>query len=173
MKKTKFIVLVAMSVALLIAVQMALSMISGVELVTVILLCLCFCYGARTGLAIATTFSLLRCFFFGFQINVILLYLVYYNLFALFFGLLGKRCSENVTWLQMGIVTFSAVIFTALFTLLDDVITPLIYSFHWNATKVYFLQSLTAMVPQMVCAGVSVLVLFAPLTRVIRKINFQ
>ncbi len=172
MKNTKFIVRVAMSVALLIAVQMALSMISGVELVTVILLCLCVCYGARTGLAIATTFSLLRCFFFGFQVNVMALYLVYYNLFALFFGWLGGRFGGETTWLQRGIVVFSAVVFTALFTLLDDIITPLIYGFHWNATKVYFLQSLTAMIPQMVCAAVSVLVLFTPLTRVIRKINF-
>lgn len=172
MKSTKFIVRVAMSVALLIAVQMALSMISGVELVTVILLCLCFCYGVRTGLAIATTFSLLRCFFFGFQVNVIVLYLVYYNLFALFFGWLGNCIREKNTWLQMGLVVVCSVIFTALFTLLDDVITPWIYGFHRNAAKVYFLQSLTAMIPQMVCAAVSVSVLFAPLTRVIRKINF-
>ena len=67
MKETKFIVRVAMSVALLIALQMALTAISGVELVTVILLCLSFCYGMQTGLAIATTFSLLRCFFFGYR----------------------------------------------------------------------------------------------------------
>lgn len=171
MKSTKFIVLVAMSVALLIAVQMALTMISGVELVTVILLCLCFCYGIRVGLAIATTFSLLRCFFFGFQINVIVLYLVYYNLFALFFGWLGKRFDGETTWLRTGIVVVSAVAFTVLFTLLDDAITPLIYGFHPNAAKVYFLQSLTAMVPQVVCAAVSVSVLFIPLTRVIRKIK--
>lgn len=172
MKSTKFIVRVAMSVALLIASQMALSMLSGVEVVTAILLCLCFCYGVRTGLAIATTFSLLRCFFFGFQINVIVLYLVYYNLFALFFGWLGKCLSERAVWLQLVTVVASAVVFTVLFTLLDDVITPLIYRFHWNAAKVYFLQSFTAMVPQTVCAAVSVCVLFTPLTRVIRKINF-
>lgn len=171
MKSTKFIVLVAMSVALLIAVQMALTMLSGVELVTVILLCLCFCYGIRVGLAIATTFSLLRCFFFGFQINVIVLYLVYYNLFALFFGWLGRRFDVETTWLRTGIVVVSAVAFTVLFTLLDDAITPLIYGFHPNAAKVYFLQSLTAMVPQVVCTAVSVSVLFIPLTRVIRKIK--
>ena len=82
MKETRFIVRVAMSVALLIAVQMALTAISGLELVTVILLCLCVCYGIRTGLAVATTFSLLRCFFFGFQVNVILLYLVYYKYYV-------------------------------------------------------------------------------------------
>lgn len=161
-----------MSVALLIAAQMALSMISGVEIVTVILLCLCFYYGIRTGLAIATTFSLLRCFYFGFQINVIVLYLIYYNLFALFFGWLGKRFAGKLTLLRVGIVVACAVVFTLLFTILDDVITPLIYGFHPNAAKVYFLQSLTAMAPQSVCAAVSVSILFAPLQRVLRRINF-
>ena len=91
MEKTRFVVRVAMCVALLIGGQMALSGISGIEIVTVMLLCFCFHYGIRHGIAVATTFSLLRCFFFGFQVNVIVLYLVYYNLFALFFGWLGKR----------------------------------------------------------------------------------
>ena len=172
MKRTKWIVRVAMSVALLIAVQMALSAISGVELVTVILLCLCFCYGVRTGLAIATTFSLLRCFFFGFQINVIVLYLIYYNLFALFFGWLGKRFAGETTWLQRGLIVASAVAFTIVFTLLDDVITPLMFGFHWNAAKVYFIQSLAAVIPQTICTAVSVSALFIPLTRVIRRIHF-
>ena len=173
MKSTKFIVRVAMSVALLIASQMALSMLSGVEVVTAILLCLCFCYGVRTGLAIATTFSLLRCFYFGFQINVIVLYLIYYNLFALYFGWLGKRYAGEVTFFRSLIVVASAVAFTICFTLLDDVLTPLIYGFHPNAAKVYFLQSLPAMVPQAICAAISVAVLFAPLTKVIRRIDSQ
>ncbi len=161
-----------MSVALLIAAQMALSMISGVEIVTVILLCLCFYYGIHTGLAIGTTFSLLRCFYFGFQINVIVLYLIYYNLFALFFGWLGKRFGGKITLLRIGIVVASAVVFTILFTLLDDLITPLMFGFHPNAAKVYFLQSLTTMIPQSICAAVSVAILFAPLQRVLRRINF-
>ena len=172
MKSTRFIVRVAMSVALLIALQMALHMISGVELVTVILLCLSFCYGIRTGLAIATTFSLLRCFFFGFQVNIIVLYLVYYNLFALFYGWLGKCISKQPAWLQTVVAVASAVVLTAMFTMLDNVITPWVCGLHPNAAKVYFLQSLTAMIPQMICAAVSVSVLFLPLTRVIRKINF-
>lgn len=172
MKKTKFIVRVAMSVALLIAGQMALSMVTGVEIVTVILLCLSFYYGIRTGLAIATTFSLLRCFFFGFQINVIVLYLIYYNLFALFFGWLGKRFTGKITLLRIGIIVAAAVVFTILFTLLDDVITPLVFGFHGNAAKVYFIQSLTAMIPQAICAAVTVSILFAPLLRVIRRIDF-
>ncbi len=172
MNKTKFIVRVAMSVALLIAAQMALTAISGVEIVTVILLCLSFCYGVRTGLAIATTFSLLRCFFFGFQVNVIVLYLVYYNLFALFFGWLGKRFAGKMSLMRIIVIVGFAVVFTIGFTLLDNVITPLLFGFHGNAAKVYFLQSLTAMIPQSICTAITVSTLFVPLTRIIRKINF-
>ena len=172
MKNTKFIVCVAMSVALLIAGQMALSMVSGVEIVTVILLCLSFHYGIKTGLAIATTFSLLRCFFFGFQVNVIVLYLVYYNWFALFFGWLGNRFAGELTACRVVLIAAFAVVFTILFTLLDNVITPLVFGFRGHAAKVYFLQSLTAVVPQSICAAVTVSVLFVPLNKVLRKINF-
>jgi len=172
MNKTKFVVRVAMCVALLIAGQLALTAVSGIEIVTVMMLCFCYCYGIRSGLAIATTFSLVRCLIFGFQINVIVLYLIYYNLFALFFGWLGKRFAGKVSFVKTVIVVACAVVFTVGFTLLDDVITPLIYAFHPNAAKVYFLQSLYAMIPQSVCALVTVSVLFAPLTGVIKKINF-
>ena len=172
MEKTKFIVRVAMCVAILIAGQMALSGISGVEIVTVVLLSFCFSYGIRHGLAIATTFSLLRCFFFGFQVNVIALYLIYYNLFALFFGWLGKRIAGKITLLRLCVIVASAMVFTVLFTLLDNVITPLLFGFSQNAAKVYFAQSLTAMIPQTVCTMVTVSVLFMPLTKVIQKINF-
>ena len=172
MGKTKFIVRVAMCVALLIGGQLALSSVSGVEIVTVMMLCFCYSYGVRHGLAVATTFSLLRCFVFGFQINVIVLYLIYYNLFALFFGWLGGRFAGETTLVKTVIVTVLAVVFTALFTLIDDVVTPLIYAFSEKAARVYFLQSLTAMVPQSVCAAVTVAVCFHPLTRVIKKINF-
>ena len=172
MNKTKFIVRGAMCVAMLIGGQLALSSISGIEIVTVMMLCFCYCYGVRHGLAVATTFSLLRCFVFGFQINVIVLYLVYYNLFAAFFGWLGRRFCGEMTFAKTAIVVASAVVFTVLFTLLDDVITPLIYSFHMNAAKVYFLQSLTAMIPQAICTLVTVSVCFVPLTKVIQKINY-
>ena len=172
MNKTKFVVRVAMCVALLIAGQLALSSVTGIEIVTVMLLCFCYCYGIRHGVAIATTFSLLRCFVFGFQVNVIALYLIYYNLFAIFFGWLGARFTGKNALLKTVVVVVSAVIFTALFTLLDDVITPLIYGFSENAAKVYFYQSLTAMIPQTVCTAVTVTLLFHPLTRVIKKVNF-
>lgn len=171
MQKTKFIVRVAICAAMLIGGQMVLSGISGIEIVTVMMLCLCFSYGIRTGVAIATVFSLLRCFVFGFQVNVIVLYLVYYNLFAVFYGWLGTRFTGKISLLKKGIIVASTMAFTVCFTLLDNVITPLIYGFHANAAKVYFLQSLTAVIPQTICAMVTVAVLFTPLTKVIRKID--
>ena len=171
MNKTKFVVRVAMCVALLIAGQLALSSVSGIEVVTVMLLCFCYCYGVRHGIAIATTFSLLRCFVFGFQINVIVLYLVYYNLFAIFFGWLGARFTGKNTLLKTVIVVASAVVFTVMFTLLDDVITPAIYGFSENAARVYFYQSLTAVIPQTICAAVTVSICFYPLTKVIKKFD--
>jgi hypothetical protein len=74
MQKTKFIVRVAVCVAMLIGAQLALSGVTGIEIVTVMMLCLCYCYGIQAGVAIATVFSLLRCLVFGFQVNVIVLY---------------------------------------------------------------------------------------------------
>ena len=172
MNKTKFIVRVAMCVALLIGGQLALSSVSGVEIVTVMMLCFCFAYGVRHGIAVATTFSLLRCFIFGFQVNVIVLYLVYYNLFALFFGWLGRRFSGETSLVKTVIVVVCAVLFTVLFTLLDDVITPLIFAFHPNAALAYFLGSLYAVIPQTICTAVTVSVCFRPLIKAIQKINF-
>ena len=171
MEKTRFVVRVAMCVALLIGGQMALSGVSGIEIVTVMLLCFCFHYGVRHGIAVATTFSLLRCFFFGFQVNVIVLYLVYYNLFALFFGWLGKRIAGRISLPKLCLIVASAVVFTVLFTMLDNVITPLIFGFHKNAAAVYFAQSLYALVPQTICTMATVSILFVPLTKILQKIS--
>ena len=172
MNKAKFIARVAMCVALLIASQLALSSVTGVEIVTVMMLSFCYCYGIRHGIAVATTFSLLRCFIFGFQVNVIVLYLIYYNLFAVFFGWLGRRFAGKMSLLKTVIVVASAVVFTVCFTLLDDIITPLIFAFHPNVARIYFLQSLYAVIPQSICTVVTVSVIFHPLTKIIKKINF-
>ena len=172
MNNTKFIVRVAMCVAMLIGGQMVFSSITGIEIVTVMMLCFCYSYGIRHGIAVATTFSLLRCFVSGFEINVIVLYLIYYNLFAVFFGWLGARFSGETSLLKTVIVVISAVVFTVLFTLLDNVITPLIYSFHKNAAIAYFVNSLAAVIPQSICTAVTVSVCFHPLTTIIKKINF-
>ena len=88
----------AVMTALLIAVQYALGFVPGVELVTVFLLAFCYVFGAKYGVIVATAFSLLRCFVWGFYPNIIVLYLIYFNAFALLFGLLGGRERPVAVW---------------------------------------------------------------------------
>lgn len=225
----KKVAVCAMSVALLIALQFTLSMVPGVELVTVLLLCFCYTFGIAMGVISATAFSLLRCILFGFNISVIVLYLVYYNLLAVLFGALGKKTIPS--WLSFIILSISAIasayfavkglpisimyqksitiilwaifsmslvllivyaallfkykgnvgreiasvtaiaaVCTMCFSLLDDVITPLIYGYTLEAAKVYFLNSLTFMIPQILCTLISVALLFRPLVTVFKRV---
>ncbi len=63
----------------------------------------------------------------------------------------------------------AAAVCTILFTLLDDALYPLFYGVSGEAAVAYFYTSFTAMLPQTVCALVSVSLLFQPLTRVFRR----
>ena len=222
--KTAQLVLCAVMTALLIAVQYVLGFVSGVELVTVLFLCFCYVFGIRCGLLTGVAFSLLRCLLFGFMPNVILLYLVYYSLFAILFGFLGKKripawvcpsllavlaaaCAyfavsglpisilyqarvSVMLWILFGIslailifyialmiakkgeqgrelatVTALAAFCTVIFTLLDDVITPLFMGYSAETATAYFYTGFMAMLPQTICAAVSVFVLFLPLKK--------
>ena len=172
MSRAKTVALISMCTALLIGGQFVLSGVVGVEIVTVLLLCFSYCFGCRMGIAIATAFSLLRCLFFGFFVNVVVLYLIYYNLFALFFGWIGKRISKFSYPVKTVIVTFSAMIFTAFFTLFDDMLNIVLYSMNRNAAITYITASIPAMVSQIICTLVTVSVLFIPLTAIIQNNAF-
>lgn len=216
----------AVMTALLIALQCVFGMIVGVEAVTVFFLTFCYVFGAKYGLLTATAFSLLRGIVFGFDPKVLVLYLVYYNAFALLFGLMGRRKSEFaekiglflllllvagtlvaalvplpvsallearlkvMLWALFGVLCILLLLFillplvgvkrlrvgreaatlsafaaacTVCFTLLDDVITPFWYGISMESASGYFYTSFFAMVPQTLCAAVSVLLLFLPL----------
>ena len=167
MSTAKQITLAGIFTALLIGAQWAFSFVAGVEIVTVLLLAFCFCFGAKVGLMTATAFSFLRCFLFGFTPTAIVLYLAYYNAFALFFGWFGGKTKQNYGAGTHFVVVLSAVLFTAAFTLLDDLITPLFYGYNSNVWKAYFLGSLPVMATQCICAAVSVGLLFYPLKKVL------
>lgn len=169
--RSRKIALCAASVALLIALQYTLGFVPGVELVTVFLLCFCYAFGAFAGVLTATCFSLLRCLLFSFYPNVLVLYLVYYNAFALLFGALGKKFSASgkKETVELIIVTALAVICTACFTFLDDIISPLFYGYTAEAAYGYFIASLYVMLPQCICTLVSVGLLFIPLSRVFKS----
>lgn len=167
--KIKDIAIVGVFTALLIGGQLALSYVPGVEIVTVLLLSFSFSFGPVRGVSAATLFSLLRCLLFGFYPTVIILYLVYYNLFALFFGVFGRIVKRRTDVKVLVMTVIFAAIFTALFTLLDDLITPLFYHFSTVATKAYFFASLEFMIPQIICAVISSTILFIPLAGIMKK----
>lgn len=154
---------IAVFVALVIGAQVVFAAVPGVELVTVLFVGYAFAFGTKRGMTAATAFSLLRQLIFGFFPNVLLLYLVYYNALAALFGWLGRRsCKKG--W-ELPIIVICATIFSACFTLLDDLLTPLWYGYTPRAARAYFVASLPVLLSQCVCAGVSVGLLFVPLRK--------
>ena len=233
---SKEIAYIAVTCALLIGGQFVFSFVVGVEVVTLILVCFSFTFGARRGVICAVCFSLLRCVIYGFYPTVVILYLIYYPLLAFIFGLIGKcenfsspLCAAAVNILLVlialtcaicyfsdiikvakvyavtvkilfwvifslcallciiyDLIYFSAIpskgeilkvvsvasvgaVMTALFTLLDDVITPLFWGYTPLTALAYFYGSFMAMLPQIICTVVTVGTLFLPLTAVFKK----
>ena len=154
---------IAVFVGLVIASQLAFSAVPGVEAVTVLFVSYAFVFGWKRGMAAATAFALLRQLVFGFFANVLILYLVYYNLLALTFGLLGRAVKNPLK--SLWIIVLIACVCTVSFTALDNVITPLWYGYTKQAARTYFYGSLAVMLPQVICSAVSVALLFVPLQK--------
>ncbi|PWM75263.1 MAG: hypothetical protein DBX59_02205 [Bacillota bacterium] len=167
-KTSKEIAVIALMVALLIAGQFVLSGVQGVEVVTVLFFSFCYVFGVKRGIAVAAAYSLLRNIYFGFFPQVILLYLAYYPLFAVVAGLTGRWLKKSGMHVALKIVICAAVaaVCTALFTLLDDVITPLYFGYSAASREAYFYASLPVMLTQVICAAATVAVLFFPLTKI-------
>ena len=233
---SKEIAYIAVTCALLLGGQFVFSFVVGVEVVTIIFVCFSFTFGAKRGVICAIAFSLLRCLLYGFYPTVLALYLIYYPLLALVFGLLGKcrnfsspLCAVAVNALLIAISTVCAVcyfadiikvaavyaitikallwvifslccalcvlydciffskikqkgeilkiiliasvgaVMTVLFTLLDDIITPLFFGYTRLTATAYFYSSFTAMLPQVICTVVSICTLFLPLNSVFER----
>ncbi|MGN0807408.1 MAG: hypothetical protein ACI4MN_03045 [Candidatus Coproplasma sp.] len=161
--KAKDFALIGVYTALLIGGQYALSFVAGIEVVTVLLLTFAYCFGFRRSLIVANAFCILRCFIFGFFPTVIILYFIYYNLFVLLFAFIGKRFKGKLTVVKLITIVCTAALSNACFTLLDDIITPLFYSFSLSAAKAYFIASLPTMATQVFCTIATVTLLFPPL----------
>lgn len=172
MNAAKEVALIGVFCALLIGAQFALSALSGVEIVTVLLLSFSYYFGIKRGLFVANAFSLLRCLIFGFFPTVIILYLIYYNLFVAVFGLLGIKLKRQLNLKILVVLIITAVLMTALFTALDDIITPLYYGFSLGAMKAYAAASLTAVIPQVTCTFLTVLLLLPVLLRIYSSTKF-
>lgn len=172
MRTAKELALVGVYTALLIGVQVALGGIVGIEIVTVMLAAFSYYFGVRRGLMVANSFSLLRCFIFGFFPDIIILYAVYYNLFVVVFGLLGIKFKKQLTLNIHVLLVFVACFMTVLFTALNDIITPLYYGYSLTAAKAYAVASLAAVVPQLLCTIVTVMLLLPVILKVFRQTKF-
>lgn len=173
MSSARKIILPGVFTAILIGGQLALSGISGIEIVTVLLLTFVYKFGIKQGLLVANSFSLLRCFIFGFMPNVIILYLVYYNLFVIVFGTVSKIFKHKYSIKRHAVILLVAVIMTATFTMIDNVLTPLMYGFSQKAMGAYFMASLYTVVPQMICTFATVLILFPCLLKTFDILNVK
>ena len=189
---TKGLASTAVVVALLIGVQFVFSFVPGIELVSLLLCVFCVAFGPVYGVIAAIAFALLRAFVFGFNPNVMILYVVYYPAFALatgFYGRLLKRArykgdvadestesprkpaKKGTIALLIAVLTVLVALITCTFTLLDDVITPFVMGFGRNSTAIYFYRSLPVMATQVACAATSVAVLFYPAWIAVEKIK--
>ena len=154
---------IAVFVAMLIGSQFALSALPGVELVTVLFVAFSYTFGIKRGMISATVFTLLRQFIFGFYPSVFLTYIIYFNGLTAWFGFLGKTIKR--TFKNLVIIVLFACVFTAIFSLLDCVITPLFYAFTWDAFVGYFAGSIPFMISGVICNAITNAVLFYPLHR--------
>lgn len=154
---------IAVFVALVIAVQFAFSFVPGVELVTVMFVCYSFVMGVKRSVVSATAFSVLRQLVFGFYPTVLVLYLIYFNLLVVVFALLGKKITNVIKFLPLLLAV--ACLCTVLFTMTDNILTPLWYGYTQRATKIYFKASIPFMVSQVICTAISVAVLTIPLNK--------
>ncbi|MBR2384648.1 MAG: hypothetical protein IKA99_03455 [Clostridia bacterium] len=165
-KSAKEIAYVGITVALLIGGQLAFSAISGVEIVTAIFAVFCLVLGAVRGVVVAIAFSLVRCFVFGFFPQVILLYLVYYNLFAIVVGLLGVAIRGKRELVKIVLLTCVVVVLTGCFTFIDNFFNIWLLKLPPVAVKIYVAQSIPVAISQMVCACVTVPLFYYPLNKV-------
>lgn len=170
LKKTKYrsakeIAYLALFLALLIGGQYVFAVLPGVEIVTVLFVSYAFSMGKSRGMVAATAFSLLRQILFGVFLNVLILYLVYFNLLALIFGMLGNSARKKGR-VNLWLITLIACLCTVGFTLFDNLLTPVWYGFTPKATKTYFIASLPFVFPQVICTFLTVGYLFLPLKKV-------
>lgn len=154
---------IAVFVSLVIAFQFFLSFLPGVEVVTLLFACYAYAMGVRRGVICATLFSLLRQFVFGIFPTVLILYLVFYNLLCVVFALLGK--SKLSGWKILLAATLLACFMTAVFTMLDNVITPLWFGYSTQAARMYFMASLPFMGVQVLCNAIVFILLFLPISK--------
>ncbi len=164
LKSAKEIAYIAVFCALVVGGQYLFAALPGVEIVTLSFVAYAYAFGPVRGCLCATAFSFLRQFLFGFFPAVLILYLIYFNLLSLCFGLLGKawRGKELKT---LGFITLIACVGTLSFNLIDVGLNVLFLGLKGKALEVYFIASWSFTIPHLVSTLISVFVGFYPLQK--------
>lgn len=170
MKTARNIAICGAFCALLIAIQYALNAVKGIELVTVFFFTFCFCFGGLYGCAVAVCYTLIRTFLFGFFPNVFLLYIIYYPIFALASGLVGKLLKKSSPKGQLLGSIVAVAFLVILFSAIDCLITPIVYTYTKGAWMAYVVQALPVCAIQCGCAIITTALLFFPLTRTFSRL---
>lgn len=156
---------VAVFVALVIAIQLVLSVIPGVELVTVLFVSYAYVFGKGRGMVASTAFSLLRQLVFGFYPLALILYLIYFNALSVFFGFLGGKMRDATKIKTLVFIVVFACVGTVCFSALDAVLNVVWFGYTWDTARMYILATLPVMGVQTACTAVTVSVLFLPLVK--------
>lgn len=121
---------IAVICALLLGGQFVFSFVVGVEIVTLILMCFSYRFGAKRGAICAISFSLLRCLIYGFYPTALILYLIYYPALAALSGLLGKRknLSAPVFAVTVNIILIGASVACAVCYFADIIRVAAVYA---------------------------------------------
>lgn len=137
------------------------SVVAPLLLLFVAILCL---YNAICGVPISLIFqtrvSIMLWILFGICISILISYIF------------ARLVSRNEKAKEISIIVAMAVCCTVMFTLLDDVITPLIYGYSLDVAIGYFYASFLALLPQTISVYISVVILFYPLKKVMQS-NFN
>ena len=166
MKSAREIAYLGLTVALLIGGQFALSMVSGVEVVTAIFAVYCFVFGVLRGITVASVFSIARCLVFGFFPQVVILYLIYYNLFAVVIGFVSKAIKNKKDVVKIVVITVTSCVLTVCFTAIDNLINLVVLNLSPAAFRIYLVQSIPVVIRQIACVAVTLPLLYYPLYKV-------
>ena len=98
--------------------------------------------------------------------------MIYFNLFAIVFGALGHVFGRKYSLKSHVVLIVTAFFMTVLFTAIDNVITPLVFGMDLDRAKGYWIGSLSAVIPQSICACITTIFLFPVILKVFNSIDF-
>jgi hypothetical protein len=156
---SKRITLTATLAASITAGKFALSWLPNIEIVTLLICLYAVVFGLRTAFPAVTVFCLVEGFLFGFSVYLIL-YLVYWNMLALFAALLAAKTKKALFF------TAYAVLMTVFFGVLSTALETLFFSAAsaaWRYFVLRYFYGIPFFVTQIICNAVLFPAAFAPL----------